>query len=110
MRPGRTPPVVTCSALEKRGLNELWALVVESRRALEVSGELERKRRMQQVRWMWDMIEDALRRALRGDPDLAALIAQLEDAVGQGRTPPSAAALQILGCFAERAGDALKRG
>jgi LAO/AO transport system kinase len=110
MRPGRTPPVVTCSAREKRGLNELWALVVESRRALEASGELERKRRIQQVRWMWDMIEDTLRRALRGDPELAVLIAQLEDAVGQGRTTPGAAALQILGRFAERAAEALKRG
>jgi len=103
------PPVVTCSALEKTGLNELWALVVESRRDLEASGEFQRKRQGQQVQWMWDMVEDGLRRALRSDPELSALIKQLEDAVGQGRATPSAAALQVLRRFAERAGDALKR-
>ncbi len=109
MRAGSAPPVVTCSALEKTGLSELWALVVESRRDLEASGEFERKRRVQQVQWMWDMVEDGLRRALRSDPELSALIAQLEDAVGMARATPSSAALQVLRRFAERAGDALTR-
>jgi LAO/AO transport system kinase len=109
MRAGSVPPVVTCSALEKTGLSELWALVVESQRDLEASGELQRKRQAQQVRWMWDMVEDGLRRALHNDPALSALVTQLEDAVGAGRATPSAAALQILRRFAERAGDALTR-
>jgi LAO/AO transport system kinase len=109
MRGDSMPPVVTCSALEKTGLNELWALVTESRRDLEASGEFQRKRQAQQVQWMWDMVEDGLRRALRSDPELSALITQLEDAVGQGRATPSAAALQVLLRFAERAGDALTR-
>ena len=110
MRGGDVPPVVTCSALEKTGLDELWALVVESLREREATGQLQRTRRAQQVQWMWDMVEDGLRRALRTDPDLSALIAQLEDAVGQGRATPSAAALKVLRRFAERAADALKRG
>lgn len=110
MRGDDVPPVVTCSALEKTGLDELWALVVESLRDREATGQLQRTRRAQQVQWMWDMVEDGLRRALRTDPDLSALIAQLEDAVGQGRATPSAAALKVLRRFAERAADALKRG
>lgn len=110
MRGGDVPPVVTCSALEKTGLDELWALVVESLRDREATGQLQRTRRAQQVQWMWDMVEDGIRRALRTDPDLSALIAQLEDAVGQGRATPSAAALKVLRRFAERAADALKRG
>jgi LAO/AO transport system kinase len=109
MRGGSVPPVVTCSALEKTGLNKLWALVVESLRDSEASGELQRKRQAQQVRWMWDMVEDGLRRALRSDPELSALIAQLEDAVGHGRATPRSAALQVLRRFADRADEALKR-
>ena len=109
MRGDSVPPVVICSALEKTGLNELWALVVESRRDLEHSGEFQRRRQLQQVRWMWDIIENGLRRALRSDPDLSALITQLEDAVGHGRATPSSAASQVLGRFADRAADALKR-
>jgi LAO/AO transport system kinase len=109
MRGDRVPPVVTCSALEGTGLVELWAQVVQSRQDLEASGEFQRKREAQQVQWMWDMVEGGLRRALRNDPELSSLIAQLETAVGQGRATPSAAAVQVLRRFAERAGDALKR-
>ena len=110
MRAGNVPPVVTCSALEKTGLEELWALVLESRVEREASGELQETRRKQQVQWMWDMVEHDLRRALRTDSELAALIHQLEDAVGEGRATPSAAALKVLRRFAERATDALSRG
>jgi LAO/AO transport system kinase len=109
MRGENVPPVVTCSALEKTGLDELWALVEESRRGRESSGELEQTRRAQQVRWMWDMVENGLRRALRNDSELSAIIAELEDAVGEGRTTASAAARKVLRQFAERAGDLLKR-
>mgnify|MGYP001816571234 CR=1 FL=1 len=108
MRAGSVPPVVTCSALEKTGLDELWALVSESWERLQASGELADKRQTQQVQWMWDMVQDGLRRALRSDPELSALIAELEDAVGGGRATPSAAALRILRRFAERADSALK--
>lgn len=110
MRAGRVPPVVTCSALEKRGLRELWSLIVESWRGQQASGELQKKRQAQQVRWMWDMIEDGLRRALRGDPELSALVAELEDAVAHEQTTPSAAALRLLQRFAERADEALRHG
>ncbi len=108
MRAGSVPPVVTCSALEKTGLDEIWALVTQSWQQLESSGELARKRQTQQVRWMWDMVEDGLRRALRSDPELSTLIADLENAVGAGRATPSAAAVRILRRFAERASSALK--
>jgi LAO/AO transport system kinase len=110
MRGDAAPPVVTCSAIEKTGLDELWAIVVDSRRELEASGEFQRKRQAQQVQWMWDMVEDGLRRALRADPDLSALLKQLEESVGRGRAAPSAAALQVLRRFAERASEAIKRG
>jgi LAO/AO transport system kinase len=110
MRAGRVPPVVTCSALEKRGLKELWALVVESWRGQQASGDLQRKRQSQQVRWMWDMVEDGLRRALRSDPEMSALVARLEEAVAHEQTTPSAAAVEVLKRFAERADVALTRG
>ncbi|MGB5696250.1 MAG: methylmalonyl Co-A mutase-associated GTPase MeaB [Polyangiales bacterium] len=110
MRAGSAPPVVTCSALEKTGLKELWQQIVDARRDLEASGEFQQRRRAQQVQWMWDMVENGLRRALRSDPELSILVKHLEDAVSKGRTTPSAAAQQVLREFAERAGEALTRG
>jgi LAO/AO transport system kinase len=109
MRPGKAPPVVTCSALEKTGLDELWKTILDEWNRLEGSGELESKRQKQQVRWMWDMVEDGLRRALRGDPVLSQLTEELQEAVAHGRTTPSSAAWRMLETFAERAREALKR-
>jgi LAO/AO transport system kinase len=110
MRPDRAPPVVTCSALEKTGLSELWETLMDQWEQLRASGELRGKRQAQQVRWMWDMIEDGLRRALRTDPELASLTAELESEVAQAKATPSAAAWRVLERFAERASDVLKRG
>lgn len=109
MRPGSEPPVVTCSALEKTGLEELWALALERRTEFESTGAFSRKRQEQQVRWMWDMVEDGLRRALRGDPTLRSLLERLETAVGEGKAAPSAAAAEVLAQFADRAAGVLKR-
>jgi len=92
MRPDSVPPVVTCSALEKTGLDELWTLVIGEWNERQGSGELARRRQSQQVQWMWDMVQNGLRRALRSDPELSALIAELEDAVAHGQATPSAAA------------------
>ena len=110
MRPGSDPPVVTCSALEGSGLENLWDLAVTRRDALEQSGAFQRRRQEQQVRWMWDMVEDGLRRTLHGDLELRALIDRLEHEVGAGKAAPSAAATRILKRFVERAPETLKRG
>ena len=66
--------------------------------------------RAQQVQWMWDMVQNGLRRALRSDPELSALIAELEDAVGARTSDTECSGVQVLARFADRAGDALKRG
>ena len=110
MRAGSVPPVVTCSALEKTGLEELWTLLMEAWNEQQGSGTLDSKRQAQQVQGMWDMVEDGLRRALRTDAELSALLASLEAAVADGKATPSASAWRVLARFAERAEDVLKRG
>ena len=45
----------------------MWAQVVEHRRRFDASGEGARKRRDQQVKWMWTMLQARLSRRLRGD-------------------------------------------
>jgi LAO/AO transport system kinase len=110
MRPDSVPPVVTCSALEKTGLEELWTTVMEDWNRQQGAGELAARRQSQQVQWMWDMVEDGLRKALRSDAELSALLASLETAVADGTATPSAAAWRVLARFADRAKDLLRRG
>ena len=99
--PGATwqPPVVTCSALTGDGLDTIWDQIVRHRRELEATGEWEARRRDQQLRWMWAMVEDRLLAALRAHPRVATELADVETDVGEGRLTPTLAAARLLSAF-----------
>ena len=89
------PPVLTYSALTGDGIERLWQAVLDHRGGLEKSGRLAGKRRLQQVRWMWTLIEERFRERLRGDPAIKARLRTLEAAVAAGKLPPALAADEI---------------
>jgi len=93
---GRIPPVLTCSALEGAGLEQVWAQVREHRRALQAAGGLLARRRRQLVGWTWSMVRDTLLDELRESPAVRAAAPQLEARVAAGELTPAAAAEQIL--------------
>src|SRR4051812_29424199 len=51
------PPVETYSALTGAGLDRLWQKILDHRTAMNASGEFAARRREQQVKWMWSMLE-----------------------------------------------------
>src|SRR3954451_19101998 len=55
-----TPPVLTYSALTGNVIAELWAQVLLHRERMTPSGEQAQRRREQQVKWMWSMLEERL--------------------------------------------------
>jgi LAO/AO transport system kinase len=89
--PTWTPQVLTCSGLADEGLDELWRQVELHREKLGATGELEEKRRAQQVRWMWSMLDERLRDDLRARPAVASRLAALEAEVRAGRVTATAA-------------------
>jgi GTPase len=86
------PPVVTYSALTGDGIDALWEKVLAHRTAMNASGDFEARRREQQVKWMWAMLEDRLKARLRSDPAVRAKVKQTEAAVADGRMTPAVAA------------------
>lgn len=88
-------PAVTISGLTGLGLDALWAKVEDHRARFEAKGLIAEKRRRQDVKWMWAMVEDRLHARLRHDSALKARIPALEAAVGAGETAPTAAADEI---------------
>jgi len=89
------PPVVTYSALAGSRINELWQKVLDHRRAMQASGDFASRRREQQVKWMWSMLEERWRSRLRAEPSLRAKVRDLERAVADGRITPGVAADEI---------------
>jgi len=102
MRPGSEPVITTCSALEGTGIEELWNAIASHLARRAASGELAHRRQGQQVGWMWAMVHDGLRAALRAHPEVAALVPTLEGDVREGRATPTSAALRVLGTFLPR--------
>lgn len=88
-------PVVTISGLTGEGLDALWAKIEDHRARHEAKGLIAEKRRRQDVKWMWAMVEDRLQARLRHDPALKARTPALEAAVAAGTLAPTLAADEI---------------
>ena len=96
---GWTPQVLTCSALNGQGIEEIWRMVLEHQSLLESNGHLARQRRGQAREWMREIIALGLEEAFRHDAKVAARLPELQGAVDRGLMTPFAASNQLLALF-----------
>ena len=92
------PPVVTCSALEETGVDDVWDRVLEHRDHLGADG-LARKRAEQQLEFTWALVRDELDQRLRHSPAVKAIRSELREAVLAGELPATVAADRILAAY-----------
>src|SRR5205823_5066373 len=72
------PPVLTYSALTGTGMDALWQKILDHRTAMNASGEFAGRRREQQVKWMWSMLEQRMMARLRADAAIRAKVKKTE--------------------------------
>jgi LAO/AO transport system kinase len=89
------PPVVTYSALTGKGIGELWQNILDHRSAMNASGDFAARRREQQVKWMWSILEQRMMARLRTDASLRTKVKKIEADVADGRVAPALAAEKI---------------
>ena len=89
-------PVLTCSALEMDGLEDVWKTILDYRQKLTDAGELAEKRRLQSVDWMWSLVQDGLKDRFFENQKVKALLPDIIGAVEKGQTSPTAAAYELL--------------
>ena len=94
--PNWSPPVLTCSARELTGIEEIWAVVVKHRETMTLSRELEQNRRSQALAWMWSLVEEGLKHRFNHHPEVQRQLPQLSRQVENGMLSPTAAACQLL--------------
>jgi LAO/AO transport system kinase len=92
-------PVETCSALEGRGIDEIWTLIEQYRATMTASGDLGAARAAQARRWLWNETVESLMALLREDPLVRQRIQELEEAVAAGRVSPRVAARELVHNF-----------
>ncbi|MGH6678992.1 MAG: methylmalonyl Co-A mutase-associated GTPase MeaB [Bradyrhizobium sp.] len=88
-------PVITYSALTGAAIAELWQKILDHRTAMSATGEFAARRREQQVKWMWSMLEQRMMARLRSDAAVRARVKKVEAEVASGRIAPALAAEQI---------------
>lgn len=54
------PPVLTCSALEKKGIFEIWQVIVDFEKQMKQNGHWKKNRQEQSLNWMHDFIRQYL--------------------------------------------------
>ncbi|MFN8040271.1 MAG: methylmalonyl Co-A mutase-associated GTPase MeaB [Acidimicrobiales bacterium] len=96
------PRALACSALEQRGIAEVWEAIEEFLATVRIDGELDAHRSRQAVAWLWSEVNDDLVADLRSDPEVRARLDELEPAVAAGRTTPGAAARELLRAYRRR--------
>ncbi|MCX7621185.1 MAG: methylmalonyl Co-A mutase-associated GTPase MeaB [Acidimicrobiales bacterium] len=88
-----------CSAMERRGIDEVWAAVIAFRDSLQRSGEFGSNRARQAIAWLWSEVDETLLHDFKAHPKVRALAPALERAVAAGETSPTAAARKLLNAF-----------
>jgi LAO/AO transport system kinase len=90
------PTVITLSALEGKGVPELWDKVTHFERLQKANGKFESRRKQQAGAWMWDRIDAGLKNAFRNNAQVQELLPILIAQVNQGTMAASVAARRLL--------------
>ena len=99
--PNWSPPVLTCSALENTGIEEIWKTVLQHRQVMTDSGEMAGMRRRQAMEWMWFLVKEGLEDWFYNSPYVKERLPVLKKEVAEGRTAPTLAADQLLAFLGE---------
>lgn len=101
--PGWKTPVLNASATEGTGIAETWDAIESHRSHLEQSGELERRRAAQQLRWLRQQVEEVVLATFRDRPGVAEAMetAQEQIRTASATVPQAAAKVLEVGFGAE---------
>jgi LAO/AO transport system kinase len=92
-------PVREVSAVNGKGIAELWQAVDAAAKKAEASGERAARRAAQARSWLWSELSESLLAALKAHPEVASRLPELETQVACGRVSPPAAAQLLLAAF-----------
>jgi LAO/AO transport system kinase len=96
---GWSPPVVTASALERQGIDQVWESIAAHRELLAKTGELDAKRVSQRRAWLNSLLDEGLRSRFLAHPEVKARFADIEAAVERAELTPNEGAEQLLALF-----------
>lgn len=88
-----------CSALQKTGLLELWAVMREFEKVTKKTGAFENRRQRQIIAWVKTMIDEHLHNLFYEDPVIKGRLPEVRAAVLAGVVSPSQAVAELIKTF-----------
>lgn len=92
--PGWNPQAMTCSALENKGMDDIWKVICGFREQMTASGVFQQRRIEQNIDWFRSSVRQAIMQ--RFSNENRQRIRQLEAAVEQGNLSVPKALVQLL--------------
>jgi len=95
------PSVMTCSALNKTGINEIWKKIEEYWQLSLNNGYFIKNRNFQSVYWMHETIEEEIKGGFYNNPEIKKRISELEDGLSNSEISSYDAAKELLKIYAK---------
>lgn len=96
---GWYPKVLTCSALEKKGIKAVWDTIENHRDLMWKKGYFEKKRMEQNIDWMHETIRHTLERNFYQDSRIQSRLHEVENKVANQKLAALKAARQLLDIY-----------
>ena len=93
-------PVEACSALKGEQTEHIWKTIQRFQSSRNSAGLIDTNRAAQAKNWMWNEIRNGLVERLKANPDVAARVKELEQAVITNKLSPTSAADELMDIFA----------
>ncbi|QOI97219.1 MAG: methylmalonyl Co-A mutase-associated GTPase MeaB [Flammeovirgaceae bacterium] len=96
---GWEPPVLTCSALEHTGMEEIWKMILSYKEKTSKNNFWKLNRQRQSVNWFHEYVQQGLMAEIQQSPRIGKLIRRLELEVVQNNQLPVLAGEKLLAAF-----------
>ena len=90
------PKILTCSALERSNLDDVWEMILEFEKISKASNDFYNRRETQNVTWLKKLISTEIQQRLMSSEMVRQAYPALESKVAAGETTPFNAANEIM--------------
>jgi LAO/AO transport system kinase len=94
-----TPKVLTCSALENKGIAEVWKMIVDFEIVQKANGYFTAKRKEQNVNWMHENFDLLIKKEINKSTELKHLLKTMEKKVKENELTPIQASASLHKLF-----------
>lgn len=96
---GWSPVVSTASAIKNIGIDKVWDEITAYKKLVMENGYFHQNRNLQQVQWMYNNINEELKRLFYGSKDIASQLSMLEKDIISAKISPVKAAQKMIEAF-----------